>query len=66
MAKKNRTFQDTVFTDLFGADRDCKENFISLYNAISGSDYKVEETPMERKRIEQSLIKTFDNDVSWN
>lgn len=65
MAKKNRTFQDTVFTDLFGADRDCKENFISLYNAISGSDYKVEETPMERKRIEQSLIKTFDNDVSW-
>ena len=65
MTKKNRTFQDTVFTDLFGADRDCKENFISLYNAISGSDYKVDETPMERKRIEQSLIKTFDNDVSW-
>ena len=65
MPKKNRKIMDSVFKDLFGEDRDCKKNFISLYNALSGSDYKVEETKMERKEIPQSVVSTLDNDVSW-
>ena len=65
MPKKNRKIMDSVFKDLFGEDRDCKKNFISLYNALSGSDYKVEEKKMERKEIPQTVVSTLDNDVSW-
>ena len=65
MPKKNRKIMDSVFKDLFGEDRDCKKNFISLYNALSGSDYKIEETKMERKEIPQAVVSTLDNDVSW-
>ncbi len=65
MAFKNRKYKDSVFTDLFGSDRDGKKNFLDLYNALSGNDYKLEEVSLERKIIEQSLYKTFNNDVSW-
>ena len=65
MAFKNRKFKDSVFTDLFGSDRDGKKNFLALYNALAGTDYKLEEVKLERKVIEQALYKTFNNDVSW-
>ena len=65
MAFWNRKYKDSVFTDLFGSDRDGKKNFLDLYNALSGSDYKLEEVFLERKVIEQALYKTFNNDVSW-
>ena len=61
----NRKYKDSVFTDLFGSDRDGKKNFLELYNALSGSDYKLGEVSLERKIIEQALYKTFNNDVSW-
>ena len=61
----NRKYKDSVFTDLFGSDRDAKKNFLELYNALSGSNYTLKETTMERKVIEQALYKTFNNDVSW-
>ena len=65
MAFKNRKYKDSVFTDLFGSDRDGEKNFLALYNALAGTDYKLEEVKLERKVIEQSLYKTFNNDVSW-
>ena len=65
MAFWNRKYKDSVFTDLFGSDRDGKKNFLDLYNALSGSDYKLGEVSLERKVIEQSLYKTFNKDVSW-
>ena len=65
MAFWNRKYKDSVFTDLFGSDRDGKKNFLALYNALSGSDYKLNEVSLERKVIDQSLYKTFNNDVSW-
>ena len=37
-----RTYKDSVFTDFFGSDRDGKKNFLELYNALSGSNYKLE------------------------
>ena len=61
----NRKYKDSVFTDLFGSDRDGKKNFLELYNALSSSDYKLEDVHLERKIIEQALYKTFNNDVSW-
>ena len=61
----NRKYKDSVFTDLFGSDRDGKKNFLDLYNALSGEDYKLGAVSLERKVIEQSLYKTYNNDVSW-
>ena len=65
MAFWNRKYKDSVFTDLFGSDRDGKKNFLALYNALSGNNYKLEDVSLERKTIEQALYKTFNNDVSW-
>ena len=65
MALWNRKYKDSVFTDLFGTDKTGKENFLALYNALSGNDFKLQEVSLERKVIEQSLYKTFNNDVSW-
>ena len=60
-----RNYKDSVFTDLFGSDRDGKKNFLELYNALSGNNFKLGEVSIERKVIEQTLYKTFNNDVSW-
>ena len=65
MAFWNRKYKDSVFTDLFGTDKTGKENFLALYNALSGNDFKLQEVSLERKVIEQALYKTFNNDVSW-
>ena len=65
MAFWRRNYKDSVFTDLFGSDRDGKKNFLDLYNALSDSDYKLEEVNLERKIIDQTLYKTYNNDVSW-
>ena len=65
MAFWNRKYKDSVFTDLFGSDKTGKENFLALYNALSGNDFQLKEVSLERKVIEQSLYKTFNNDVSW-
>ena len=61
----NRKYKDSVFTDLFGADKYGKKNFLELYNALAGTDYKLSDVNLERKVIEQSLYKTYNNDVSW-
>ena len=65
MAFRNRKYKDSVFTDLFGSDRDAKKNFLELYNALSGNNYILENVSLERKIIDQTLYKTFNNDVSW-
>ena len=41
-----------------------KKNFLSLYNALHGTNLKFEETHMERKLVPQSLIKSFSTDVT--
>ena len=54
-----KKYKDSVFTDLFGTDKTGKENFLALYNALSGNDFQLKEVSLERKVIEQSLYKTF-------
>ena len=50
----NRKYKDSVFTDLFGSDKNGKKNFLDLYNALTGTNYKIEDVKLERKIIEQS------------
>lgn len=45
-------------------EKDGKKNFLSLYNAIHGTNLTLENTKLERKQIPQALYKTFDTDIS--
>ncbi len=51
MAFWNRKYKDSVFTDLFGSDKTGRENFLALYNALSGNDFKLKEVSLERKEL---------------
>ncbi len=63
MRKHNRRYKDSVFVDLFGEDKDAKENFLSLYNALHGThlDGSTELIPL---RLEHVMYMSFCNDVS--
>lgn len=63
--KANQKIKSGVFADLFCDDeKDGKKNFLSLYNAIHGTNLTLECAKLERKRIPQALYKTFDTDIS--
>lgn len=57
---ENREIKNNLFVDLFSR----KENFLSLYNALHGTDLKLEDTVIEEKRISNSVYKGIQNDVS--
>ena len=63
MAKHNRRYKDSVFVDLFGEDKDAKENFLSLYNVLHGThlDGSTELKPL---RLDNVMYMSFCNDVS--
>lgn len=63
--KANSKIKSGVFADLFCDDeKDGKKNFLSLYNAIHGTNLTLENTKLERKQIPQAIYKTFDTDIS--
>ena len=65
MTKENREIKSSVFVDLFADDeKDGEKNFLALYNAIHGTDLRLDEIVLEHKKIPQSLYKPFDNDIS--
>lgn len=65
MSFENREIRSSVFSDIFGDDElDGKKNFLSLYNAIHGTDLKFEDTKIEHKKIPQAICKPYDNDIS--
>ena len=45
--KANRNYKDSVFVDLFARDITAKENFISLYNALHGTNLDVKTTDVQ-------------------
>lgn len=65
MSFENREIKSSVFADIFGDDElDGKKNFLSLYNAIHGTNLKLEDTVIEHKKIPQAICKPYDNDIS--
>ncbi len=62
--KPKRTYKDSVFADLFGADKSAKSNFISLYNALHGTELPLD-CELRHIRLEQILYMNFYNDVSF-
>jgi len=56
MSIPNEKHKDSVFTDLF---QNNPENFLSLYNAIHCTDFKLDEVKLESERFNQSLYKSY-------
>ena len=64
MIKTNHKHKDSLFVDYFSKDRDWKQHFLSLYNALHGTDLQVETTKLERVNLEQVLYMDYYNDIA--
>ncbi|MFC1239579.1 Rpn family recombination-promoting nuclease/putative transposase [Treponema vincentii] len=64
MEKHNRRYKDSVFVDFFSEDKTAKTNFLSLYNALHGTDYQ-STAILKNIRLKQVLYMSFANDVSY-
>ena len=53
--KTNRNYKDSVFVDLFAHDIYAKENFISLYNALHGTNLDAKTTKIQPVMLEKVL-----------
>ena len=62
--KTNRNYKDSVFVDLFAHDITAKENFISLYNALHGTNLDVETTDVQLVMLERVLYMKYYNDIA--
>ena len=63
MSMSNRKYKDSVFVDLFSEDEKAKENFLSLYNALHGTNLPLS-SPVENIRLENVMYMNIINDVS--
>ncbi|UTC67315.1 MULTISPECIES: Rpn family recombination-promoting nuclease/putative transposase [unclassified Treponema] len=63
MAKNKRSYKDSVFVDLFSEDEKAKENFLSLYNALHGTNLQLS-CPVENIRLDNVMYMNIINDVS--
>ena len=63
MPTSNRKYKDSVFVDLFSEDEKAKENFLSLYNALHGTNLPLS-SPVENIRLENVMYMNIINDVS--
>ena len=61
---ENRKHKDSLFVDYFSKDRDWKQHFFSLYNALHGTNLQVETTKLERVNLEQVLYMDYYNDIA--
>ena len=62
--KTNRNYKDSVFVDLFAHDVTAKENFISLYNALHGTNLDAKTTDVQPVMLEQVLYMKYYNDIA--
>ena len=62
--KTRRNYKDSVFVDLFAHDITAKENFISLYNALHGTNLDATTTEIQPVMIEKVLYMKYYNDVA--
>ena len=65
MAKHNRRYKDSVFVDFFGEDKNAKANFLSLYNALHGTELDASSVELEPLRLEQVMYMAFRNDIAY-
>ena len=61
---ENRELKNTVFVDLFQMCPEAKENALSLYNALNGTDLS-DPSVIEQIRLDDTIYKGIRNDVSF-
>ena len=61
---QRRKFRDTLFVNMFGRNINAKEYFLSLYNAIHGTDFRIGEVEIKPVMLENVVYKGLANDVS--
>ncbi|MFC2422855.1 MAG: hypothetical protein ACFNPZ_02270, partial [Fusobacterium polymorphum] len=59
MTTANRKYKDSVFVDLFAEDEKAKENFLSLYNALHGTNLQMS-CPVENIRLVRGQLSLDD------
>lgn len=64
LTTENRKHKDSLFVDYFSKDRDWKQHFLSLYNALHNTNLQVETTNLERVNLEQVLYMDYYNDIA--
>ena len=62
--KTNRNYKDSVFVDLFAHDVTAKENFISLYNALHGTNLDAKTTDVQPVMLERVLYMKYYTDIA--
>ena len=63
MSASNRKSKDSVFVDLFSEDEKAKEKFLSLSNALHGTNLPMS-CPVEKIRLGNVMYMNIINDVS--
>ena len=63
MSTANRKYKDSVSVDLFSEDEKAKENFLSLYNALHGTNLQLS-CPVENIKLDNVMYMNIVNDVS--
>lgn len=64
ISPSRRNYRDTLFVSIFGRHVNSKEYFLSLYNAIHGTNLKIGEVEIKPVMLENVLYKGLENDVS--
>lgn len=59
-----RTYRDTLFVNMFGRNVNAKKYFLSLYNAIHGTSFRIGEVDIKPVMLENVVYKGLENDVS--
>ena len=63
--KANKEVKSSVFADLFCDDEKVgKKNFLSLYNAIHDTNFKIGEVEIKPVTLENVVYNNIENDVS--
>ncbi|MCQ2591210.1 MAG: Rpn family recombination-promoting nuclease/putative transposase [Treponema sp.] len=60
----NKQIKSSLFIDYFGKDEIVgKRNFLELYNALHDTNYTLENTELKIREIDDTMYKTFRNDI---
>lgn len=61
---QRRDFKSSLFVNMFGRNVNAKEHFLSLYNAIHDTNYRIGEVEIKPVTLDNVLFNDIENDVS--
>ncbi len=64
MLKQKRDYKSSLFVNMFGRNVYAKEHFLSLYNAIHDTNFKIGEVEIKPVMLDNVVYNNIENDVS--